>query len=306
VATARHVPFADHEDPAGAVIGALRLGGLASSRLGVEMDHMFFPPRIAESIEAGFPGAAWGDGSGIVDELRIVKSPREIAYTRQAAAITDLAMRTAVERAGVGVNEKEIAAEIYRTMILAGSEYPSFVPFVRSTETIGQEHGTWRDRALQRGDVLFMELSACVRRYNAPMSRTIYIGRVPEGVREAEPIILEAMGEIERTLRPGALTGEVYAAWQAVIDRVLGHSNYRRHHCGYTLGIGFPPSWVGGSVVVGIRPNGTIPIRAGMVFHVVSWAPNSGLGNYGVTDTAIVTDKGADILTSAARHVTVR
>jgi len=117
--------------------------------------------------------------------------------------------------------------------------------------------------------------------------------------------VLDGMEAIRETLRPGALTGQVYAAWQEVIDRALGHKDYRRHHCGYTLGIGFPPSWVGGATVVGIRPNGTIQIREGMVFHLISWLIGAGLADYGVTDTAIVTADGAEIVTEGPRTVTV-
>jgi len=47
-----------------------------------------------------------------------------------------------------------------------------------------------------------------------------------------------------------------HAAWQGVIERA-GLSGYRRHHCGYAVGIGFPPSWSGGGVPLGLRAGWT-------------------------------------------------
>lgn len=60
---------------------------------------------------------------------------------------------------------------------------------------------------------------------------------------------------VKDALRPGVLNGDVCAAWQAVIDRGPGHGDCPRHHCGYAVGIGFPPSRVGGAgVAVLVRP----------------------------------------------------
>jgi Xaa-Pro dipeptidase len=94
---------------------------------------------------------------------------------------------------------------------------------------------------------LFMELSASVGRYHAPLSRMVYLGKAPRGTERAAEIAAIGLDAIRTALRPGAVSGEVYAAWQQVIDDGLGHARHRRHHCGYAVGIGFPPSWVGGS-----------------------------------------------------------
>jgi Xaa-Pro dipeptidase len=67
-----------------------------------------------------------------------------------------------------------------------------------------------------------------------------------------------------------AIAGDVYRAWQGVLDR-NGLSDYRRHHCGYATGIGYPPSWSGSGVPVGLRPDSKMELRPGMVFHLMSW-----------------------------------
>jgi Xaa-Pro dipeptidase len=297
-----HVGFADHEEPSDAAVRAVREAGFGAARLGVEMNSMFFPLRVWERLRADLPGIAWEDAQDAVSEVSLVKSELEIACIRQAAALSDRAVRAGIAVAGVGVNEREVAAEMYRSMVLGGSEYPGFAPLVRSTEILAQEHATWRDRVLVPGDTLLMELSASVRRYHAPLTRVVHLGRADAGVEAAADIALEGLEAVRAALRPGVLTGDVYAEWQAVVDRALWPGRYRRHHCGYTVGIGFPPSWVGGSTVVGIRPDGTIRVRAGMVFHVLSWLLGVGPADYGVSDTVLVTDDGGELLTSTARR----
>ena len=292
VRQARHIGFGEDDDPADAVIQALRTARLDSARLGIEKDHMFFPPGIAERAQAALPSADWVEASGLVEDLRLYKSPLEIDCTRQAAAISDAAVTAAIESARSGVNETDVAVAAYSAMIGAGGELPGFVPFIRTNEAICQAHTTWRHRIMGDGDTLFVELAGCARRYHAPMTRQIYIGRAPARAIQAEPVALEAFQASVAALKPGAVSGDVYAAWQGVVDRALG--------------IGFPPSWVGGSIVVGMRPNGTVAIREGMVLHLITWLNDSDVGDYVLSDTVVVTATGCDVVTSTPRNLTVR
>ncbi len=302
-----HVGFGDGEEPASAVARCVRAHGLAAAALGVEKDHMFFPPKIWEEIQRLVPDARWRDGSGTVDGVRFPKSPAELAYVRRAAAVTQAAMQAGIDTAAAGVNEQEVVAEIYRAMVLAGGEYPGFAPLVRSSDTLDEEHSTWRDRVLRPGDRLFIELSGSVRRYHAPMSRIVNIGAPPRAVATAAVAARVGLEAVFDAVRPGALTGDVYAAWEAAVGDHLGVTPEPRHHCGYSVGIGFPPSWVGGSVVIGIRPGGKVEIREGMVFHLFSWVAGSArAGAYVLSETALVAAAGAAALHCAPRGLIVR
>ena len=311
-----HLGYGDEEDAGTVAMDAIKKLGLESASVGVDRSSMFFPAGVWEELEQGLPGVSWIDTSrspsiahryraGLVDQVRLVKSEAEIAYVRAAAAITDRATRAGLATAGVGVNEKEVAAEVYRAMILGGGEYPGFAPLVRSSETLMQEHATWRDRALKPGEKLFLELSAAQARYHAPLGRMCYIATAEPGAERVRQIALDAMHAVVASIRPGVETGSVYDRWQSVVDEGLGHGNLRRHHCGYTVGIGFPPSWVGSSTVLGIRPGGKVEIRAGMVFHLLSWITDADLGDYFASDTVVVGADGAEILTTTPHHLLI-
>jgi len=295
------VPYGDQEDPAATVIGALRALGSTAGRIGVERSTMYLPIDVWERIGKGLPGARWADASQLVSRVRSVKSPREIATVRRAAAISDRALQAGIGTAGEGVTEREVAAAIYAELISAGSQTPGFPPLVRSTPSLALEHVTWSDRRLTHGDTLFLELSASVARYHAPVSRMAYVGATPDGAHEAAKIVAAGMEAISASLRPDARGADVYASWQAAMDAGLGCPARPRHHCGYMVGIGFPPSWSSGGVPVGLAPGGDLVIEAGMTFHAMSWLLGQGPVNYGVSDAALVTEDGCELLTRTAR-----
>jgi Xaa-Pro dipeptidase len=298
VRNAGFIGYRDGDDPARVAADALRAAGLASGRLGIEKNSLFFPPRICEALLAALPQAGWCDASRLIDELRLIKSPREIEYTRAAAAITDKMMLAAIEAARPGVNEREVAAEVHRVMILEGGGNPGFGPFIRPSPRLGQEHTTWQDRELVAGEFLFLEMAACVNRYHAPAGRLIAIGEHAPGALEIQAVCLEAFYAVVGAIRPGVTAAEVYKAWQDRVDSA-GLAHYRRHHCGYVVGLGFPPSWTGGSMVVGLRHDSDMVLQPGMVFHLLSWLMGTGRGDYFVSNSALLTEQGCEVLTLA-------
>jgi Xaa-Pro dipeptidase len=296
------IGYEDGADPARITRQALARAGLEAARLGLEESSLFLTPRIAGDLRVTMPQAHWRDISGLVDELRLVKSSRELVYMRQAANVTDVMMRTALEVARAGVSEREIAAEVHRAMILAGGEYPGFTPFIRTTPRLGEEHTTWSDRVLQSGDTLFLEMAGCVARYHAPLGRLVFVDTVPAGAAAMAVVCQEAFQRVVEAIRPGVTAAQVYRAWQDRVDEAdLAH--YRRHHCGYLVGIGFPPSWVGGSMVTGLRHDSPLKLEVGMTFHLLSWLVGAGQGDYFVSDAAVLTEKGCERLTTLSQEI---
>lgn len=311
-----HIGYGDDEDAGTAAVAALRTRGVSGGRVGIDRSSMFLPAGVWEEIQGGLPSVQWVDTSrsastaqrfstGLVDQVRLVKSESELRHIRRAAAIGDRAVAGGMATAGVGINEMEVAAAVYGEMILGGGEYPGFVPLIRSSETLMQEHATWRDRHLEPGEKLFIELSGASARYHAPLTRMAYLAHAEPGAGRAMTIAIEAFEAVIAALRPGALTGAVYDAWQQVVDDGLGHDRLRRHHCGYSVGIGFPPSWVGSSTVLGIRDGGKVEIAAGMTFHVLSWITDAELGDYFVSDTVIVRDQSNEVVTTTPRVLVI-
>jgi Xaa-Pro dipeptidase len=301
-------PKADIVTPtaaARATCDALAQFGLVTGRIGLEESSSFLTYRIAKEIVANLPDVDWQDCSGLVEDCRLIQSPTELKFTRQAAEVSDSMVLAAIASAGVGVEQSDIMASIYQAMFNRGGTYPGFIPLVRSSRTIEHEHGTWQNDRLRRGDLLFLEMAGCVRRYHAPMGRLVFIGKTPKSAERMNKICREAIETAADTIAPGVAAKEVYGAWQGVLDS-YGLARYRRHHCGYAVGIGFPPSWSGSGVPIGLRKDSEMLLRPGMVFHLMSWLLRTGKGDSFLSDTVVVTERGCELLTRASRDLVIR
>ena len=304
VGNARMVGYPDTCPPGDHIAERLRDLGLGDAALGIQTDSLGFPPSFEHALKAGLPEALWRDVSGLVERLRLVKSENEIAAIRQAATIADAIMETALETAGAGVSERSIAAEVHRRMIDEGGDYVGFGPFIRSGERLPFEHEVWSDRILREGEQLILEMAGCVGRYHAPMGRLAFAGRAPAGTDDLAAICRAAQEKVLEAMRPGTTGAEAYNAWQSVVDEA-GLSHYRRHHCGYCVGVAFPPTWTGGIGVVSLNPESDLVLERNMVFHQLSWLLGCGRGDFFVSDTVLVGDEGGERLTRSSRDVAV-
>lgn len=280
------------------------LASFDRARIGTEESSLYLLASVALALRSAFETSEFVDASDLVSSLRLIQSAEEIEVTRKSAAVSDAMVRAAVETAAAGVSEREVASAAVTAMMQAGGEPPAFWPFVRATQRFNEDHTTWTDYPLHPGDGLFVELSGSVGRYHAPVGRLIYIGKAPEGSETISRVCIDAFSAAQAAARPGVPASEVYAAWQDVVD-LAGLSHYRRHHCGYATGIGFPPSWSGGGVPRALRPSSTALLAEGMVFHMMSWMLETGAGDYFVSDTVAITSDGGRRLTTSPRELLV-
>src|SRR5262245_24554470 len=295
----RSADFRGHSDDVTAAATAaavLAEIGLDASPLGIEQWSAGLSLGLGRELEARC-NVTWTDISGaLVDELRLVKSEGEQELMRQAAAVSDSAAAAAIAALHDGATEREVAASCLAAMVRAGGDPPGFGPFLRPGRRLGEEHATWGDGVYRAGEPMFLELAGCVARYHAPLGRLVHLGQVPDRDARMAETAIAAFDAVVAALLPGRTANDVYAAWQAVVDEA-GLPQYRRHHCGYAVGIGFPPSWTGGNSVIGLKRNSRLVIREAMSFHVLSWLMGTGRGDYFLSNTVLVGKNGAEVLT---------
>jgi Xaa-Pro dipeptidase len=294
----------DSETAADMAARVLRDLKLIGRRVGLEYWTSGLSHGLALSLQAQAE-ADWHDISNLVDELRLVKSAEEQALMRKAATVTDAAAGAAIEAIGDGVPEREVVAACVAAMTRAGGSPPAFGPFIRPGSRLGEEHTTWGDGRFKAGEPVFLELSGCVSRYHAPLGRLVHIGSIPEADARMAETTKRAFDAALGALRPGAKARQVYAAWQQMVDDA-GLQHYRRHHCGYCVGIGLSPSWTGGNKVVGLRHDSDMEIRDGMSFHVLSWLMGTGRGDYFISNAVLLGAQGPEVLTRTRTGPIVR
>ncbi|MCP3371800.1 M24 family metallopeptidase [Bradyrhizobium cajani] len=238
------------------------------------------------------------DGSGIVDRVRLIKSPQEIAYVRRAAAITDIGMRTGLAALAIGKKELEIAAAIQQAQTLAGSEYPSLPNYLSSGYRMTLGHATATEKVIEAGDVLKFEITSSIRRYTAAMMRTAVMGKPTGKVAEVADLLIRSQDRAFSMMKPGAVAGEIDAAIrQPVLKAGLRKTYYSR--VGYSLGIGFPP-FSGEWETCDFMEGDTWLLQPGMIFHMIVNA-----NGISFSETILVTETGSERLTSLPRELFV-
>ena len=285
------------EDPIEVTFRAVCEMGLEEGVLGIEESGFFFPIRTYKQLVEKLPRARFVDASGVVEQVRLVKSEAEIAYIRQGAKAAMAGMKAAIAAIAPGRTENDLAAEVYGATLRHGSEYPGSPPYVVSGERSGLPHGTWEGRVLREGDIIFLEHSGCVKRYSAAMMRTCFLGDPPDVVRRTADVILTGLAEAIDAIRPGATSGEVDAACrQTILD--AGFCDYT-HETGYSIGVCYPPGW-NESHIMNLHPGDDTVLVPNMVFHLVpSLIIPEMCGHVGFSDTVVVTESGREVLTNS-------
>ena len=239
------------------------------------------------------------DGSGVAEPGRMVKSPQELAYMREAARMTDLGMQAAYAEMQAGRSDNDVAAAAFDAMTRAGSEFMTLDPVVVTGPESSLLHATYRRRKIESGHSVFCELAAVYNRFCAPLIRTAFVDKPPAELEHLSEVAAEAVAAAAAKMRPGATAGEVDAAYRAVLMRE--GQDYRKGGMGYSVGIGF--SCFPEKDVALLLSGSTLELVPGMCFFAYSILRLPGKGVAGASDLFVVTNDGVEVLSKVPREV---
>ena len=289
------IGYQDDEDPGVAVGRALVDLGLSRARIGLEKRSPWATIAVFEAIRSAVPEAELVDCSGTIELLRSRKTPAEIACMREAARITGVAMQAGMQVVRAGATEFEVAAEVSRARIAAGANFTRNPTYITSGPRSALGHATWTGRVIEPGDVVFFELGANVRHYDAALIRTAVAGKAPDQLRRQHDASVAALAVAVAALKPGVVAGDVHRAAHAELAR-HGCGELFDHRIGYGIGIEFL-TWIerGGLSLDG---GSTQVLEPGMTCHVIPYFKVRGRYSVGVSATVLLTATGAERLES--------
>jgi Xaa-Pro dipeptidase len=295
-------PYPDGADSIAFTVDLIHRLGWQGKRIAIDERGWFLPIAIYKALQARLGGLH--DGAGLIEQLRAVKSPAEIAAIRKAATYVDAGMRGGLDAMRAGASENDVVAAMLSAAIAAGSEYLGMEPLMSSGPRAGVPHGTWRRRKIERGDPVFYEMAATHDRYHAALMRSAWIGPPPDAARRMMDTCLAALDAALAALKPGNTCEDVHRACQAVVDRA-GYTDAFRKRTGYSIGISFAPDW-GEWQVLSLYEGVKTVLRPGMVFHIPPALRVYGEFTVGVSETALVTESGYEQLGTFPRALAVR
>ena len=130
-----------------------------SVNLGLNLSGYNLKPQYVLDLQRALPKAKFTDVTPPLDELRLVKSSREVTYLRQAAHLADLGLRAGIDAIQTGATDHEVMAAIQATMAANGSESPAF-PYLVDARGVG--HGTPVGTILEVGQNVCLECETSV------------------------------------------------------------------------------------------------------------------------------------------------
>jgi Xaa-Pro dipeptidase len=294
--------YPDGTDSVTFTVDLIKCLGWEGRRIAIDERGWFLPIAIYKALTSQLGDLL--DGAGLIEQLRAVKSPTEIAAIRNAARYVDAGMRAGSDAIRVGASENDIVAAMVGAAIAAGSEYLGMEPLMSSGPRTGVPHGTWRRRRIQQGDPVFYEMAACRDRYHAALMRSAWVGRPPDEALRMMETCLEALEAALSRLRPGNTCEDVHRACQTVIDR-NGYTEGFRKRTGYSIGISFAPDW-GEWQVLSLYDGVKTVLQPGMVFHIPPALRIYGQFTVGVSETVVVTETGYEQLGTFPRDLAVK
>jgi Xaa-Pro dipeptidase len=287
---------AEGVDPAWDLKEILEEHGCRGKRLGIETDAYGLTGYNLKRVEAALEGfCELVEASDLVTRLRMVKSPAEIEYVREAARLADLGLDRAVEAAAPGVFEGEVLAALQGAIFEGGGDFPANEVIIGSGPRALLFRYAAGMRRMDPVDQLSLEWAGSYRHYHAAMMRTLAVGEASSYQRYLHSVVRGALEEMTGALTPGRPVGEVDDAHRRVLDDA-GLEKHRFAACGYSLGTTFSPNWMDRPMLFSGNP---VPAEPGMVFFLHCIVVDSERGvAMSLGRTCLVTGAGREILST--------
>ena len=291
----RAFTFVDGQDPLEAFQAASEAVGLSGARLGVE--ELTMRVRELRLLQEAAPGAVCEDADQLIAALRMIKDRSEIDAMRRAIRITEEALDDVVDVVRAGMTERQVANELLMALMRRGADGIAFEPLIQSGPNAALPHLTSTERVIQSGEGLLLDFGITIDGYNSDITRTFAVGEPSAEFKRIYNLAKQANAAGRAAAKPGATGQDIDRATRKVIVDA-GYGDNFTHRTGHGLGLqGHEPPYI-------VEGN-DVPLMAGNTLTVEPGIYISGIGGVRIEDDVLITDDGAESLTTYDRELTV-
>lgn len=166
--------------------------------------------RFVADCRKKFPLHTYHRLARLLHELRVVKSPAEVALLQQACDITEKGFRRVLKFTKPGVNECDIEAEFIHEFTRRRGKF-AYNPIIASGANSCVLHYNQNDQPCKAGDLLLLDVGANYANYNADLTRTI---PVSGKFTKRQKAVYNAVLRVMRASIAGATVGKLHRDWQ--------------------------------------------------------------------------------------------
>jgi Xaa-Pro aminopeptidase len=264
------------------------------SRVGFESQHVTVDlyRQLRESLPAEVALTAT---RGLIEDLRMRKTPEEVEQLRRVAAIAGRAFDHVRTGLRPGLRERDVAFLLEQTFRELGADGPSFETIVAAGERGALPHGRASDRALERNDMVVIDFGASAGGYNSDTTRTVVIGepnaeqrRVIDAVREAQQASLAMM-------RAGVAADAIDKKAREVATSLAGPNAFG-HGLGHGIGLMVHERPY-------LSPSDQTVLQPGMVITNEPGVYIPGWGGVRLEEMVLITDHDPEVISPASREI---
>ncbi|MAS34392.1 MAG: hypothetical protein CL610_10320 [Anaerolineaceae bacterium] len=290
-------------DPIIGIENAIKELGLESGTIGLELGY---GQRIAMSqedfadLQSRLKGTTIVDASGIIWDLRMIKSDREVEALRKACDATNKAFERGFSSIYPGMLERELAANIMSELALETQEIPGFLMIRSGPMKYGMVNVLPFEKPMQPGDIVVVDVGANYNYYWSDFMRMACIGEPSAEQRrffEAESKSQQAGVDV---IRPGIKLHEIFdACYDSLMDSHMKEHVPGLERVGHGVGLDphEPPSISKTSQVIA-QPNMILTVEP------IFWdKPDHVIGNFALEDQVVVTETGHEILSTFSKEL---
>ncbi len=167
--------------------------------------------RFIEKCKKDFPAHQWAKSNPILQQIRGIKEPEEIAIMQTACDITEKGFRRILEFVKPGVWEYEIEAEFLHEFVRNRSKGYAYAPIIAAGNNANVLHYLENNQQVKDGDMILLDLAAEYANYSSDMTRTIPAnGRFTDRHKEVYSAVLRVKNEATKMLVPGVIWAEFH------------------------------------------------------------------------------------------------
>jgi Xaa-Pro aminopeptidase len=289
--------------------GALReaAGWLArhtatNAKMGFEADHCSFAAyQDLHKLELPL---RWQPTTRLVETLRAVKEPAEVAQIRAAIDLASQVYDSIVADIRPGILESAIAAEMEFVCRRMGAERMSFETIVASGARSALPHGVASSKPIAADGFVIIDFGVVLGGYCSDMTRTVHVGKPNRRAERVYQAVLDAQLAGIKAVKGGAETSKVDYAARKILEKA-GLEEYFTHSTGH--GVGIEIHELPGLRKVPKTATSDPPTRleAGMVVTIEPGVYIPGYGGVRIEDMVLVTDTGCEVLTPNSKELIV-
>lgn len=165
-----------------------------------------------------------------LDEMRSVKSPREIALIRRASQLAGLGILEAIKSTKAGLYEYQLDAAARYIFLAGGARLEGYRSITAAgTANIWNGHYYRNNAQLKDGDLVLMDFAPDYGYYTSDVTRMWPVnGKYSPMQRELLQFVLEYRNAVLRLIRPGITTKAIYEQARAAMQPVLQRTKFSK------------------------------------------------------------------------------